>query len=1000
MKNKLILLLVAVVVLASIALVGCGQVPPAVGFVSPAKTTYYVGDTLDLTGGKVYGDEMADVQLTTSMLDATSYNMAVAGDYTVKGSYNDFEFTFNITVNALPTSYGFVAPGQTTYYVGDSLNLAGGKVTVYGETTQNVDLTVEMLDAATIPTFEAAGTYTIAGSYQGFAFTFDVTVNALASETKFVSPAKKVYALGEKLLLDGATVTVEGTTVEVTADMLDATTLPNFNQVGDYTVKGSYQGFDFAFGVKVYSPYEFKHDADFVYMRAADVSKHVWIRQTDAQGVAGEWTNVSNNDFSKFELTQNKLHVEIEMYVNNYQYSYSADFEFIDVTGVTVGDLKRLPVGESTYVNGYVVAITSTIAFNELILADKSTGEVISVRSIPFGGSVHYMDFESTLAVGDEIVIPVTLANAMTTTTDGKAYSDSGKLYAEYTGGDQLETAVLSKGNTAPISYSNATLVDSQADLKALLGSENRAGNVYTMVHLKGQMKFVLYASSRQIRFWFADDTKIDSLAEQKIDGNCSPVFCDGTQYYTTGATFSEMVLGNKSFGNTSYTDPTTGYYDIYALFIGGNNYYHKFVILRAEDAKPMEATVTNRTFTAPTVSQYTLGSTLNLAGAKITTSYDIKADEVVDVTADMLDATTIPDFTTAGNFTVKGSYQGYEFSFDVAVSSKEVVSIAVEAAPTKTTYTHRQGLKDIDLTGGKIRVNYSDETYEVVDMDASMLPTEDTNWALGTVNYTLSYWGQTVVLPITYQNTALTISQVLQNTPEAASSATTVYEVTGVVVAPVSSYAAAELLIKEKNSNVVIGVWSTGEAVVGKYNALKLGTDIVNVGDEIVFYATLEKGAADTSSIGMRNKVFLRATNSGLVNADLKIVSKGNSVDIALTDSDVTVITNATEFKAFLASETRYYSYVKFVGVQAYVADSSNYNLCYGSKAVTVANIPARVSLNNVKNFKTYLTNASASAASSASQTTNDFYMLFVGGNSKAHHFTILQDSWILPKA
>jgi len=85
---------------------------------------------------------------------------------------------------------------------------------------------------------------------------------------------------------------------------------------------------------------------------------------------------------------------------------------------------------------------------------------------------------------------------------------------------------------------------------------------------------------------------------------------------------------------------------------------------------------------------------------------------------------------------------------------------------------------------------------------------------------------------------------------------------------------------------------------------------------------------------------------------------------------------------------------------VQAYVADSSNYNLCYDSKSLTVSNIPARVSLNNVANFKTYLTNASASAASSASETTNDFYMLFVGGNSKAHHFTIMQDSWILPKA
>jgi len=924
MKNKVILLLVAVVVLASLALVACGEVPPAMAFVAPAQTTYYVGDTLDLTGAKV------------------------------------------------------------TVYQKD------------GDVVHNV--TTDMLEAATLPNFNTPGKYTVKGNYQDLAFSFEVEVLPLPTSKYFVSPARKTYPLGyNKLNLEGCTVTVEGTTVDVTTDMLDATTLPNFLQVGNYTVKGAYQAFEFSFVINVYSPLEFKHDTDFVYTRSANVAPHIWMRTVNADGTTGEWQNVTNDDIVSFELKQNVVEAKLAMHVNNVDYNYTASFAFDDVVGFSVSELKQKTVGDNYYVNGIVVAITTTILHNELILADKATGDVISVRQVPFGGTVQSMDFDSPFAMGDEVVFPVTLAQAEV--TEGSPTGDCNKLYANYIGGDQLDMAILSTGNVAPINYTNATEVTTQAELRALLSSANRAGNVYTMVHLKGEMGFALYASSRQIRFWFMDGN-VTSLAKQKIDGNCSPVFCDGTQYYTTGATFSEMVLGNKSFSNNSYTSPEKGYYDIYALFIGGNTYYHKFVILKATDAGPMQATVTGNTFTAPTVVNYTIGSTLNLAGAKVTTSYDIKADEETPVTLEMLDASTIPTFTQVGTFTVKGSYQGYEFSFEVVISDKMVDSIAVETAPTKSTYTHRDSLTTLDLTGGKLRVNYSDGTHEVVDMDASMLPTEDTNWALGTVNYTLTYWGQTVALPITYQNTALTISQVLQNTPEAASSATTVYEVTGVVVAPVSSYAAAELLIKEKNSNVVIGVWSTGEAVVGKYNALKLGTNIVNVGDEIVFYATLEKGAADTTSIGMRNKVFLRATNSGLVNADLKIVSKGNSVDIALTDSDVTVITNATEFKAFLASETRYYSYVKFVGVQAYVADSSNYNLCYDSKSLTVSNIPARVSLNNVANFKTYLTNASASAASSASETTNDFYMLFVGGNSKAHHFTIMQDSWILPKA
>ena len=1016
MKKKLLLLLVAVVVLASLALVACGEVPPAMSFVAPGQTQYYVGDTLNLTGGKVvvYGETEQEVSLTTAMLDATTVpDFATAGTFTVKGNYQDFAFSFNITVNALPASTAFVSPAQTNYYVGDALNLAGASVTVG---TTKYDLTADMLDAASYD-MATAGNYTVTGTCQGVAFSFDITVNAILPQKAFVSPAKKVYALGEKLLLDGATVTIDGTTVEVTMDMLTQSTLPNFDVAGDYTVAGSYQGYDFSFAVKVYAPYQFKHDADFVFTRTADVSKHVWIKQTYPDGTSSDWYNVSNDDFSVLELSADKLHVEIDMYVNNYDYSYSADFAFDDVASISVSQLKQGTVGQSYYVNGILVAIATTSTRNEFVLADKVTGEVISVTDLAVSGATQAMTLDADVAVGDELIIPVTLTQAESTYTSGSDTwntSDLGKLYGLYTGSKQLQTGIISRGNTAPISYQNATEITSQADLQNFLSATNRANNVYTMVHFKGEMGFVWYSKASQLRMYFAGGG-INSYEKQKID-NISPVFCEGTQYYTTGKTFRELALA-ANYSTTSYQTNPGRFLDIYALFIGGNGYYHKFVVLKAEDVKPMEATITSQTFTAPTVTQYTIGSTLNLTGAKVTTSYDIKADEVVDVTLDMLDASTIPTFATAGTFTVKGSYNGYEFSFDVVVADKIIKSVTIEQMPSKATYNHRQGISDVDLAGGKLRVTYSNDEYEIVDMDATMLPATDTNWAIGTVNYTLTYFGQQVDLPITYQNTALTITQVLQNTPDVVYTyktdgaqyvtPTNVYEVTGVVVRVITDYESPELLIREKGTNNVIGI-KGDEATVGKYNAPALNTNVVNIGDEIALYVTLEKCAEDSKSIGQRGKVYLRAKESDFTKSSIVVLSKGNSTDLPLTDAGVTIIDSQEDLVAFINNPNRFYSYVKLVGINFVRSDGKNQNMMYKDSVSTeegarINGIFARISQHNfsglTKNtFDKHLSTVNGTYSSPATAKT-DFYMLFVGGNSAAHHFIPLQDSWLLAK-
>ena len=244
-----------------------------------------------------------------------------------------------------------------------------------------------------------------------------------------------------------------------------------------------------------------------------------------------------------------------------------------------------------------------------------------------------------------------------------------------------------------------------------------------------------------------------------------------------------------------------------------------------------------------------------------------------------------------------------------------------------------------------------------------------------------------------------------MQKTPEVAGEATTVYELTGVVVRVVSDYSTAELLIKETNTNTVIGI-KGDEATLGKYNALALNTAVVNLGDEIALNVTLEKFAEDSTSKGSIGKVFARAQNKDFTQANIKVLSKGNSTSLPLTDSDVTVIDSQEDFVTFLSNPNRFYTYVKIVGVNFVRSDGKNQNMIYKASVSTEAGAKVnglfvRISQHNMAGLTKNTLDKHMSSVngtySSPATANSDFYMLFVGGNSVAHHFVILQDSWIL---
>ena len=143
---------------------------------SPSKTSYHEGEAFDASG----------LQITAYYNNGAS---EVITDYTLSGytptfgtkeitvNYKGKIATFTVTVvSKLVVSIAIKStPAKTTYFVGEFLNLSGGKITVrYNNNTQtDMEITSEMVSGYNA---EKPGTQIITVAYNGKTDTFTVTV--------------------------------------------------------------------------------------------------------------------------------------------------------------------------------------------------------------------------------------------------------------------------------------------------------------------------------------------------------------------------------------------------------------------------------------------------------------------------------------------------------------------------------------------------------------------------------------------------------------------------------------------------------------------------------------------------------------------------------------------------------------------------------------------------------------------------------------------------------
>ena len=139
---------------------------------------------------------------------------------------------------------------------------------------------------------------------------------------------------------------------------------------------------------------------------------------------------------------------------------------------------------------------------------------------------------------------------------------------------------------------------------------------------------------------------------------------------------------------------------------------------------------------------------TLSLARGKIKLAYNDESEEIIDMTAEGVKVTGF-DNSKLGTNTITVKYEGKTATFNVTIVEKSLTSMNIDTEPTKTTYI--QNYEELDLTGGKLKLKYSDNSENTINMTEEGVEVEGfDNSKLGQKTITVIYEGKTATFNIT----------------------------------------------------------------------------------------------------------------------------------------------------------------------------------------------------------------------------------------------------------
>ena len=218
--------------------------------------------------------------------------------------------------------------------------------------------------------------------------------------------------------------------------------------------------------------------------------------------------------------------------------------------------------------------------------------------------------------------------------------------------------------------------------------------------------------------------------------------------------TFSKgYYTHNKlSLEKNLYTGSATHYdYANYQTLFGKDSY----VILRPE--KVITEIESIKVKTNPTKTEYYQNQTLDITGGVITTINNDGTTQDIPMNNSSVKISGY-DASKLGEQKISVTYKGKSTSFKVTVNKTTISSISVKTNPTKTNYFVGEKL---DLTGGVIKVTYSDNSTKTYSMkNSGVKVTGFDSSKSGASTLTVTYGGKTTTF--TVQIDAVEVSNIL----------------------------------------------------------------------------------------------------------------------------------------------------------------------------------------------------------------------------------------------
>ncbi len=112
----------------------------------------------------------------------------------------------------------------------------------------------------------------------------------------------------------------------------------------------------------------------------------------------------------------------------------------------------------------------------------------------------------------------------------------------------------------------------------------------------------------------------------------------------------------------------------------------------------------------------------LDLTGGELTVTYDDESKQVIHLPNEAVKYSGFNN-KTVGDSTITLTYEGHTTTFNVHIIAKSIVSIAMDSLPIKTTYI-KNSSETLDLKGARLRINYNNNTYGVIDLPNNLVTT------------------------------------------------------------------------------------------------------------------------------------------------------------------------------------------------------------------------------------------------------------------------------------